>query len=116
MHEELHSMRLFNITADNSVSPHTNLPCRLSTLTRILSSIYLKRNVAPKTICTEQKDLQRVSWALHHQINGAHSYCGQGKARVGRRLCGESVRTAGTVDTSDMVRIPHGVGKFLGIR
>jgi hypothetical protein len=116
MQEELHSMRLFNITADNSVSPHTNPLCRLSTLTRILSSIYLKQNVAPKTTWTEQKDLQRVSWASHHQINEAHSCCGQGKARVGRQLCGESVQTAGTVDTSDIVRMPHGVGKFLGIR
>ena len=106
MRGELHSMRLFSITADNSVSPHANRQCRSSTLTRMRSSIhllYLRQNVAPR-------DLQRTSWVLRRQIDKAHSCCGREKARVRRQFCGELEQME---VTADMVQIPHGLGKFL---
>lgn len=102
-------MRLFSITAGSSVSPHTNPPCRWFTLTRLPSSIhppYPKQNTGSETTYMEQKELQRVSWALRHQTIEARSCCvqRQEKARVGR--CYEAlVRAVVTIDA------PHGAGK-----
>lgn len=97
MHEELHSMRLFSIIADNLISPHANRRCRLSTLTRMLNRIHLlclKQDLALKAIFTERKGLQRVSWASHPQIKTAHNSCGPERARVGRQPCEELAQTA----------------------
>ncbi|KAG6378412.1 Mechanosensitive ion channel-domain-containing protein [Boletus reticuloceps] len=74
-------------------------PCRSSTLTRIPHPQYLEQTVTHETACTGPENLIRISWALHRQIDEDHSYCGQGKARVGKQLYGELVQTAVISDT-----------------